>query len=148
VRHKKKGRQLGRQTKHRWALFRSLVTSLLDHERIETTEAKAKEIRGFTDRMITLGKEGSLPARRRALSFLRSKAVVSKLFTDVAPRFRDRQGGYTRITKTRRRVGDAAEMVAIELVARPEPSAAKKSSGSAAEGKSGAPEKEASTPQA
>jgi large subunit ribosomal protein L17 len=147
VRHKKKGRQLGRQTKHRWALFRSLVTSLLDHERIETTEAKAKEIRGFTDRMITLGKEGSLPARRRALSFLRSKAVVSKLFTDVAPRFRDRQGGYTRITKTRRRVGDAAEMVAIELVARPEPSAAKKSSAAAPEGKSGAPEKEASTPQ-
>jgi large subunit ribosomal protein L17 len=147
VRHKKKGRQLGRQTKHRWALFRSLVTSLLDHERIETTEAKAKEIRGFTDRMITLGKEGSLPARRRALSFLRSKAVVSKLFTDVAPRFRDRQGGYTRITKTRRRVGDAAEMVAIELVARPEPSAVKKSSAAAPEGKSGAPEKEASTPQ-
>ena len=68
VRHRKKGRQLGRQTKHRWALFRSLVTSLLEHERIETTEAKAKEIRGFTDRMITLGKEATLPARRRALS--------------------------------------------------------------------------------
>ena len=66
MRHRKKGRQLGRQTKHRWALFRSLVTSLLEHERIETTEAKAKEIRGFTDRMITLGKDGSLPARRRA----------------------------------------------------------------------------------
>ncbi len=119
MRHKKKGRQLGRQTKHRWALFRSLVTSLLEHERIETTEAKAKEIRGFTDRMITLGKDGSLPARRRALSFLRSKAVVSKLFSDVAARFRDRQGGYTRIIRTRRRVGDAAEMVAMELVARP-----------------------------
>jgi large subunit ribosomal protein L17 len=119
VRHKKKGRQLGRQTKHRWALFRSLVTSLLEHERIETTEAKAKEIRGFTDRMISLGKDGSLPARRRALSFLRSKAVVSKLFSDVAARFRDRPGGYTRIIRTRRRVGDAAEMVAMELVARP-----------------------------
>jgi large subunit ribosomal protein L17 len=92
------------------------VTSLLEHERIETTEAKAKEIRGFTDRMITLGKEGDLPARRRALSFLRSKAVVSKLFSDVAGRFRERNGGYTRIIKTRRRVGDAAEMVAIELV--------------------------------
>jgi large subunit ribosomal protein L17 len=97
-------------------LYRSLVTSLLEHERIETTEAKAKEIRGFTDRMITLGKEGDLPARRRALSFLRSKAVVSKLFSDVAGRFRERNGGYTRIIKTRRRIGDAAEMVAIELV--------------------------------
>lgn len=116
MRHRKKGRQLGRNTKHRRALYRSLVTSLLEHERIETTEAKAKEVRGFTDRMITLGKEGDLPARRRALSFLRSKAVVSKLFSDVAARFRERNGGYTRIIKTRRRVGDAAEMVAIELV--------------------------------
>jgi large subunit ribosomal protein L17 len=116
VRHRKKGRQLGRQTKHRWALFRSLVTSLLEHERIETTEAKAKEIRGFTDRMITLGKEGTLPARRRALAFIRSKDVVSKLFSDVAGRFKDRQGGYTRMVKTRRRIGDGAEMVAIELV--------------------------------
>ncbi len=116
MRHREKGRQLGRNTKHRWALYRSLVTSLLEHERIETTEAKAKEIRGFTDRMITLGKEGDLPARRRALSFLRSKAVVSKLFSDVAGRFRERNGGYTRIIKTRRRIGDAAKMVAIELV--------------------------------
>lgn len=120
MRHRKKGRQLGRQTKHRGALFRNLVTSLLDQERIETTEAKAKEIRGFTDRMITLGKEGTLPARRRALGFLRSKAVVSKLFSDVAKRFTDRSGGYTRMIKTRRRVGDAAEMVAIELVSRAE----------------------------
>jgi large subunit ribosomal protein L17 len=92
------------------------VTSLLEHERIETTEAKAKEIRGFTDRMITLGKEGTLPARRRALAFIRSKDVVSKLFSDVAGRFKDRQGGYTRMVKTRRRIGDGAEMVAIELV--------------------------------
>jgi len=120
VRHRKNGRQLGRQTKHRRALFRNLVTSLLEQERIETTGAKAKEIRGFTDRMITLGKEGTLPARRRALGFLRSKAVVSKLFDDVAARFKDRPGGYTRIIKTRRRVGDAAEMVAIELVSRQE----------------------------
>jgi large subunit ribosomal protein L17 len=133
VRHKKKGRQLGRQTKHRWALFRNLVTSLLEQERIETTEAKAKEVRGFTDRMISLGKEGTLPARRRALSFLRSKSVVSKLFADVAGRFRDRPGGYTRIIRTRRRVGDAAEMVAIELVARSsEPPPAKQKSAAAA----------------
>ncbi|CUS35745.1 50S ribosomal subunit protein L17 [Candidatus Nitrospira nitrosa] len=133
MRHRKKGRQLGRQTKHRGALFRNLVTSLLDHERIETTEAKAKEIRGFTDRMITLGKEGTLPARRRALGFLRSKTVVSKLFDDVAARFKDRPGGYTRIIKTRRRVGDAAEMVAIELVARQETTAQKKSGASQAQ---------------
>jgi large subunit ribosomal protein L17 len=93
-----------------------LVTSLLDHERIETTEAKAKEIRGMTERMITLGKQGNLPARRRALAFLRSKSVVEKLFADVATRFSNRPGGYTRIIKTRRRVGDAAELVAIELV--------------------------------
>jgi len=125
VRHRKKGRQLGRQTKHRRALFRNLVTSLLDHERIETTEAKAKEIRGFTDRMITLGKEGTLPARRRALGFLQSKTVVSKLFSDVASRFKDRSGGYTRIIKTRRRIGDGGELVAIELVSRPDTSTQK-----------------------
>ncbi len=125
MRHRKNGRQLGRKTKHRWALFRSLVTSLLEHERIETTEAKAKEIRGFTDRMITLGKEGSLPARRQALAFIRSKDVVSKLFSDVAARFKDRTGGYTRTIKTRRRIGDAAKMVAIELVTRLEVSTVK-----------------------
>ena len=126
MRHRKSGRQLGRQTKHRWALFRSLVTSLLEHERIETTEAKAKEIRGFTDHMITLGKEGTLPARRQALSFIRSKDVVSKLFSDVAPRFKDRPGGYTRMVKTRRRIGDAAKLVAIELVMRQDTASAKK----------------------
>lgn len=118
MRHRKRGRQLGRNTNHRRALFRSMVTSLLDHERIETTEAKAKEVRGLTERMITLGKQGGLPARRRALAFLRSKAVVSKLFDDVATRFKDRPGGYTRIIKTRLRVGDAAALVAIELVAK------------------------------
>ena len=126
MRHRKNGRQLGRQTKHRWALFRSLVTSLLEHERIETTEAKAKEIRGFTDRMITLGKEGTLSARRQALAFIRSKDVVSKLFSDVALRFKERPGGYTRMVKTRRRVGDAAKLVAIELVTRPDTASAKK----------------------
>lgn len=141
MRHRKKGRQLGRQTKHRWALFRNLVTSLLDHERIETTEAKAKEIRGFTDRMITLGKEGTLPARRRALAFLRSKDVVSKLFADVAGRFKDRRGGYTRIVKTRRRIGDGGEMVAIELVSRPEVPAVQKSSTPPAQPSAGEPQK-------
>ena len=128
MRHRKKGRQLGRQTKHRWALFRNMVTSLLDHERIETTEAKAKEVRGFTDRMITLGKEGTLSARRQALAFLRSKDVVSKLFSDVAGRFTDRPGGYTRMIKTRRRIGDGAELVALELVSKVEKPLTKKAS--------------------
>ena len=109
MRHRNKGRQLGRNTKHRRALFRNLVTSLLEHERIETTEAKAKEVRGFTDRMITLGKQGDLPARRSALGFLQSKDVVAKLFSDVAGRFRDRNGGYTRTIKTRRQIALLAE---------------------------------------
>lgn len=116
MRHRKKGRQLGRNTKHRWALFRSLVTSLLEQERIETTEAKAKAIRGLAERMITLGKRGGLHRRRQALEFLRSKVVVSKLFGEVAARFQERPGGYTRIIKTRVRVGDSAPMAAIELV--------------------------------
>jgi large subunit ribosomal protein L17 len=116
VRHRKRGRQLGRNTKHRLALFRNLVTSLLEHERIETTEAKAKELRGITDKLITLGKQGTLHARRGALRVLRTKQTVQKLFDDVAKRFPERNGGYTRIIKTRQRPGDAAKLVAIELV--------------------------------
>jgi len=99
-------------------MFRNLVTSLLEHERIETTEAKAKEIRGMTEKMITLGKEGSLHARRRALNFIRKKDIVAKLFDDIAGRFRRQPGGYTRIIPTRRRPGDAAELVAVELIER------------------------------
>ena len=124
MRHQKKGRKLGRNTKHRKALYRNLVTALLEHERIETTEAKAKELRGLTDKMITLGKEGSLHARRQALCVVQTKEVVEKLFRDVAPRFQMRAGGYTRIIKTRRRPGDAAEMVAIELVEKDDPTRA------------------------
>ena len=116
MRHRKHGRQLGRNSKHRLALFRNLVTSLLEHERIETTEAKAKELRGITDKLITLGKQGTLHARRGALRVLRTKPIVEKLFDDVAKRFPARHGGYTRIIKTRQRPGDAAQMVAIELV--------------------------------
>ena len=99
-------------------MFRNLVTALLEHERIETTEAKAKELRGLTEKMITLGKEGSLHARRQALTFIRKKDVVSKLFGDVAGRFDRRSGGYVRIIPTRRRPGDAAELVAVELIER------------------------------
>lgn len=116
MRHRKRGRQLGRNTKHRLALFRNLATSLMEHERIETTEAKAKELRGITDRLISLGKQGTLHARRSALRVLRTKQAVSKLFDDVAKRFPNRHGGYTRIIKTRQRPGDAARLVAIELV--------------------------------
>ncbi len=116
MRHRKKGRQLGRNTKHRKALYRNLVTSLVEHERIETTEAKAKELRGLTDKMITLGKLGTLHARRRALQVLRTKETVEKLFNDVAGRFEGRHGGYTRIIRTRQRPGDGAELVAIEFV--------------------------------
>src|SRR5437773_6756487 len=119
MRHRKSGRQLGRNTHHRRALFRSLVTSLLEHERIETTEAKAKELRILAERMISLGKEGSLHAQRRAAGYIRAKRVVSKLFKDLAGRFAERHGGYTRIIKTRRRVGDSAPMAVIELVTRP-----------------------------
>jgi len=90
----------------------------LEHERIETTEAKAKEIRGIAEKMITLGKEGSLHSRRQAISFIQKKDIVSKLFDDVAGRFGTRAGGYTRIIPTRRRPGDGAEMVALELIER------------------------------
>ena len=96
-----------------------MVTSLLDHERIETTDAKAKDLRRVADRMITLGKRGDLHARRTALRTIRSKGVTDKVFGDLAERFRDRPGGYTRITKVRTRVGDAAPMSIIELVDRP-----------------------------
>jgi large subunit ribosomal protein L17 len=121
MRHRKSGRQLGRNTHHRRALFRSLVTALLEHERIETTEAKAKEVRILTDRIITLGKRGDLHARRRALAYVRTRTVVGKVFSDLAGRFAERPGGYTRLIKTRRRIGDAARMVVIELLARATP---------------------------
>jgi large subunit ribosomal protein L17 len=121
MRHRKSGRQLGRNTHHRRALFRSLVTALLEHERIETTEAKAKEVRILTDRIITLGKRGDLHARRRALAYVRTSKVVGKVFSDLAGRFAERPGGYTRLIKTRRRIGDAARMVVIELLARATP---------------------------
>ncbi len=116
MRHRKSGRKLSRTSAHRKALMRNMVTSLLDHERIETTDAKAKELRGLADRMITLGKRGDLHARRQALSVIRSKEVTAKLFDELAQRFRDRPGGYTRVIKVGNRVGDAAPVSIIELV--------------------------------
>ena len=116
MRHKVAGRKLGRSTAHRRALYRNLVTDLLGCEKIKTTEAKAKEVRGLAEKMITLGKEGSLHSRRQALSFIIDKKVADKVFTELAPRYAERPGGYTRITKLGPRLGDGAAMVQLELV--------------------------------
>ncbi len=118
MRHLKSGRKLNRSSSHRRALLRNLVTSLLQHEHLQTTDAKAKELRRWADRMITLGKRGTLHARRQALAFVRSRTVVAKLFDDIAPRFSTRPGGYTRITKLGTRRGDAAPLSLIELTER------------------------------
>ena len=109
-------RKLGKTSSHRRAMFRNIVTSLLDKERIETTEPKAKEIKSITEKMISLGKKGDLASRRLALAYLMDEDVVTKLFTTIASRYQDRQGGYLRIIKTERRRGDAAQMVLVELV--------------------------------
>lgn len=116
MRHLKSGRKLNRTSSHRKALMRNLVTAILTHERITTTVAKAKESRRYIDKMITLGKEGSLSSRRRALEFVKSKEAVSKLFSTLAKRYAERNGGYTRILKTGSRAGDNAEMAVLELV--------------------------------
>jgi large subunit ribosomal protein L17 len=107
---------LGRSSGHRRALFRSLVTDLLGYEKITTTEAKAKEVRGLVDKMITLGKKGGLPARRQALAFVLDEKTVDKVFSDLAPRYAERNGGYTRLVKLGPRLGDGASMVRLELV--------------------------------
>jgi len=129
MRHRKSGRQLSRNSSHRWALMRNLVTALLRDEKIQTTDPKAKELRRWTDRVITLGKEGSLHARRQVLGIVQDKAVVRKLFDTIAPRFKSRAGGYTRIIKVGWRRGDAAQMSLIELVAGADEAAAGKSGG-------------------
>ncbi|MGH9519442.1 MAG: 50S ribosomal protein L17 [Terriglobales bacterium] len=116
MRHLNAGYKLGRNTSHRRALLRNLVTSLVLEERIETTVPKAKAIRPLADRMITLGKRGSLHARRQAAAFLLSPQAVAKLFESLSPRFGDRAGGYTRITKTGFRKGDNAELAFIEYL--------------------------------
>lgn len=116
MRHNNAGRRLGRTTSHREAMFRNMVTSLLNHEKITTTDAKAKEIRSVAEKMITLGKRGDLHAMRLAAAYIREKSVVTKLFTTIAPRYRDRAGGYTRIIKLGIRQGDTAPISLIELV--------------------------------
>ena len=116
MRHRRSGKKLGRDSAHRKALYSNLAGALIEHGRIKTTEAKAKAVKPFAEQMITLGKRGDLHARRLALAELRSQDVVHLLFADVAPRFADRPGGYTRIVKLGPRLGDAAEMVYLELV--------------------------------
>ena len=120
MRHGKANYKLGRLTQHRWALFRNLLVALFRHERITTTEAKAKAVRGAAEHMITLAKRESLHARRQVLTMVPDAGVVGTLFDTIAARFSDRAGGYTRIIKTDRRPGDNAPMVILELVDRVE----------------------------
>lgn len=118
MRHKIAGRPLGRTSSHRAALMKNLARSLVRHEAIETTLHKAKELRPFSEKLITLGKKGSLDARRRAFDILRDRDLVKKLFDLLAPRFQERNGGYTRIVRTRNRPGDNAVMAMIEYLDR------------------------------
>jgi large subunit ribosomal protein L17 len=116
MRHKLSGKKLGRPAAHRWSLYRNLVTDLLNYGKITTTLVKAKEARGLADKMITLGKEGSLASRRRALAFIFAEKVVDKVFAEYASRYKSRPGGYTRVLKLGMREGDRAPMALIEMV--------------------------------
>src|SRR3990170_4610625 len=120
MRHKRAGSKLGRTTAHRWALFRNQLTSLVQHERITTTVAKAKALRPLADHLVTLGKRDDLHARRQALALVADTVIVRKLFDTVAARYADRKGGYTRIIPAGTRRGDAAPVAILELVDRPE----------------------------
>ncbi|MCL4500679.1 MAG: 50S ribosomal protein L17 [Deltaproteobacteria bacterium] len=128
MRHLKAGRRLSRTTEHRQAMLRNLITSLLDVERVETTQAKAKEARQWAEKVITLAKRGDLHARRLTMAVVRSKKVVAKLFNELKERYQDRPGGYTRIIPLGVRLGDGAPLSILELVDRPEklPKAKKK----------------------
>jgi len=116
MRHHRSGKKLGRDAAHRKALYANLAGSLIQHGRIRTTVTKAKAVKPFAEQMISLGKRGDLHARRQALAELRNREIVETLFDDVAPRFADRPGGYSRIVKIGPRLGDAAEMAYLELV--------------------------------
>ncbi|MCK4417612.1 MAG: 50S ribosomal protein L17 [Candidatus Latescibacteria bacterium] len=118
MRHLKQGRKLGRTSSHRKAMLRNLVTSLVEHEGVKTTDAKAKEVRPLVEKLITLAKRGDLHARRQALAVLRGRKVAAKLFDTIAPRFADREGGYTRIIKIGQRKGDGASVSLIEILGR------------------------------
>lgn len=116
MRHNIAGKSLGRSSGHRRAMYRNLVTSLLRQEKIVTTEAKAKEVRSMAEKMITLGKKSGLSSYRQALTFIMDKKVTEKVFSELGPRYQERSGGYTRITKLEARLGDNAPMVQLELV--------------------------------
>jgi len=116
MRHRIAGRKLGRTTSHRWAMLRNLVTSLFEHEKLETTDAKAKELRPLAEKMIGLGKRGDLHARRQVLAVVRKADVVRKLFDTISPRFKVREGGYIRIVKKGFRPGDGAPVSIVQLV--------------------------------
>ena len=116
MRHNVKGRKLGRTASHRKATIGSLITSLLKHKRIKTTLAKAKETRGFAERLITKGRKGDLHSQRQVMETIKDKEVVKELFSEIIPKIGDRQGGYTRVVKLGHRIGDAAQMAIIELV--------------------------------
>ena len=115
MRHLKAGRRLGRNSAHRRAMFRNMVTSLIMNGRVTTTDAKAKELRRWADRVVTLGKKQTLAARRRARRIVRTDEALRRLFSEIAPRFANRPGGYTRIVKVARRRGDAAPLSIVEL---------------------------------
>jgi len=127
MRHRVAGRKLSRHTQHRKLMFRNMLVSLLQHERIKTTLAKGKELRGWVDRIISLGKKGTLHARRQAFAILREKEIVKKVFEEIVPRLKDREGGYTRIYKMGWRRGDGAPLSLIELATLSSPEQKKKS---------------------
>lgn len=116
MRHKVAGRNFGRSANQRKALLRGLVASLFEHQRIETTVARAKAIKGIAEKLVTFGKRGDVHAKRMVMSYIPNRAVVAKLFADIAPRFADRNGGYLRIVQTRQRVNDRAPMAIIEFI--------------------------------
>jgi len=127
MRHRVAGRKLSRHTQHRELMFRNMLVSLLQYERIKTTLAKGKELRSWADRIISIGKKGTLHARRRAFALLRDKGIVKKLFDEIAPKFKDREGGYTRVYKLGWRQGDGAPLSLVELVTFSHPEEKKKS---------------------
>ena len=116
MRHQRAGRKLGRTTSHRWAMFKNMLTSFFEWEKIETTSAKAKELRPLAEKIITLGKRGDLAARREVLKLIANKKIVQKLFNEIAPKVKSRLGGYTRIVRTGFRPGDSAPMSIIEII--------------------------------
>ncbi len=140
MRHKKAGKQLSRNTSHRRAMLRNIVTSLFKYERIETTDAKAKSLKPIAEKMITLAKRGDLHARRQALSYLQDKAVTHRLFDELKDRFLDRQGGYIRIVKKGVRKGDGAPVSVVQLIPKDEEKkSSKKKAGKGKKGKVAAP---------